>query len=170
LRHGADDDSMNGRASHRSCRRLAACLFALCLTGCIYDAPITPAPTRPVDPRLIGDWASADGKERVKVRPLDRQVYIIVYNGDLFRAFHSDVGGVSYASVQDIDRSDRKWAYIVYTLSRDGQQLTVRAVNSETIPDRSVRSPADARRALAAHAKDPKLFGDEPLELQRQKP
>jgi len=161
---------MNGQASHRSSRRLGICLFAVCLAGCIYDAPITPAPTRPVDPRLVGDWASADGKERVKVRPLDREVYIIVYNDDLFRAFHSDVGGVSYASVQDIDRSDRKWAYIAYTLSPDGQHLTVRAVNSETIPDHSVHSPADARRSLAAHAKDPKLFGDEPLELQRQKP
>ena len=167
---GAHDVLMNSGEAHRFRRWLALLLAALSLAGCIYDAPLTASPTRPVDPRLVGDWGSADGKERVKVRPLDRQVYIIVYNGDLFRAYHSDLGGVSYASVQDIDGRDRKWAYVAYTLSPDGQHLTVRAVNSETIPDKTIRSPADARRALAAHAKDPKLFGDEPLELQRQKP
>lgn len=149
--------------------RFLPCLVALWLAGCIYDVPITPTPTRDVDARLVGDWASADGKERVKVRPLDRQVYVIAYNGDLFRAWHSDLGGASFASVQDIDGRDRKYAYIEYALSADGQKLRVRAVNVQTIPVSVVHSPAEARRALTAHAKDPKLFSDEPLDLRRQK-
>ena len=147
---------------------LLACLAALALCACIYDVPLTAAPTRDVDARLVGDWASPDGTERVKVRPLDQQHYIVVYNGDVFRAYHSDVGGRPFATVQDLDGPERKFAYISYSLSADGQRLRVLAVNADTIP-KSLRTPAAARRLLAAHADDPKLFGDEPLDLVRQK-
>ena len=65
--------------------------------------PITPSPTQKVQERLLGDWTSADGKEKMKVRKLDDSVYIVYYDGDLFRAYHSDVAETAFASVQDLN-------------------------------------------------------------------
>jgi hypothetical protein len=39
-----------------------------------------------VQERLLGDWVSLDGKENMKVRRLDDNIYIVYYDGDLFRA------------------------------------------------------------------------------------
>ena len=70
---------------------IAVCLCILGFRACEYDVPITPSPTQKVQERLLGDWTSADGKEKMKVRKLDDSVYIVYYDGDLFRAYHSDV-------------------------------------------------------------------------------
>jgi hypothetical protein len=64
----------------------------LAFTACQYEVPITSNPTRKVEERLLGDWTSADGKEKLKLRRLDDSIYIVYYDGDLFRAYHSDLG------------------------------------------------------------------------------
>jgi cytochrome c2 len=102
----------------------AACFFALC--GCEYEVPLTAKPTRKIDEKLVGDWISTDGKEKMKVRRLDDSIYIVSYNGDLFGAFHSDVAKTSFVSVQDIDSADRKYAYLTWKLSDDGKRLGLR--------------------------------------------
>jgi hypothetical protein len=43
-------------------------------SACEYEAPITPSPTQKVQKRLLGDWTSTDGKEKMKVRKLDDSV------------------------------------------------------------------------------------------------
>jgi hypothetical protein len=106
----------------------ALCIFAL--SGCEYEVPITSNPTRKVDERLLGDWTSKDGKDKMKVRRLDDSIYIVSYNGDLFRAYHSDVAKTSFVSVQDIDSADRKYAYLTWKLSDDGKRLGLRVVNN----------------------------------------
>src|SRR5207302_4549293 len=72
--------------------RVAIGLCSLAFTACQYDVPITSAPTRKVQDRLLGDWTSTDGKEKLKLRSLDDSTYIVYYDGDLFRAYHSDIG------------------------------------------------------------------------------
>ena len=62
---------------------------------------------------MLGDWTSADGKEKLKLRSLDDSVYIVYYDGDLFRAYHSDVAQTAFASVQDLNSRDRKFAYVI---------------------------------------------------------
>jgi hypothetical protein len=57
------------------------------------------APTRKVQEQQLGDWTSDDGKERLKLRKLDNSIYIVYYDGDLFRAYHSDVAETSFATV-----------------------------------------------------------------------
>ena len=64
---------------------------SLACTACQYGVPITSDTTRKVQERLLGDWTSSDGKEKLKLRSLDDSVYIVYYDGDLFRAYHSDV-------------------------------------------------------------------------------
>src|SRR5205823_11761729 len=64
-------------------------LCSLAFTACQYDVPITSGPTRKVQERLLGDWTSADGREKLKLRSLDDSAYIVYYDGDLFRAYHS---------------------------------------------------------------------------------
>ena len=127
-------------------RRLAlavgVCLELLLLGACQYDVPITPAPTRNVDQRLLGDWLSADGKENMKVRRLDDSVYIVYYDGDLFRAYHSEIAETPFVTVQDLNANNRKYAYLVWKLSDDGKSLNLRSVSDKVIPKETKDSPA----------------------------
>jgi hypothetical protein len=148
-------------------RSLAALAMAATLAACIYDAPLTANATRRVDARLVGDWTSDDGKENLKVRALDATTYLVILNGDPFRAWHSDSAEMPFVTVQDLDDPARKYAYIKYALSDDGQRLTAYAVNSETIPS-TLKSSSEARRLVRASLESPKLFVDEPLELVRR--
>ena len=152
-------------------RRLALAVGVwLCILGfsaCQYDVPITPAPTRNVDQRLLGDWLSADGKENMKVRRLDDSVYIVYYDGDLFRAYHSDVAETPFASVQDINSNDRKYAYVVWKLSDDGEHLRLRNVSDKVIP-KETRDSATVVALLTKNARNPELFGEE-IEFNKEK-
>ena len=46
----------------------------------------------------------------MKVRRLDDNTYVVYYDGDLFRAYHSDVAETSFATVQDLNSNDHKYA------------------------------------------------------------
>ena len=147
--------------------RWLALLAACVLTGCIYDVPITASGTRTIDARLIGDWASADGKENLKIRELTATTYLLLLNGDPFRAYHSDFAGASFVTVQDLNGLDRKYAYLKYALSPDGKKLTAWAVNSDTVP-KTLRTSGEARRLLRQNIANPRLYVDEPLELMKK--
>ena len=85
-------------------------ICSLAFSACQYEVPITSAPTRKVQEQLLGNWKSSDGKEELKVRSLDDSVYIVYYDGDLFRAYHSDVAKTPFVTVQDLNSTDRKYA------------------------------------------------------------
>lgn len=141
-------------------------LCSLAFTACQYDVPITSGPTRKVQDRLLGDWTSADGKEKLKLRSLDDSIYIVYYDGDLFRVYHSDVAEMPFASVQDLNSNDRKYAYVVWKLSSDGKSLTLRSVN-KVIPKETKDSAAVAA-LLTKNARNPELFGEE-IEFTKEK-
>jgi hypothetical protein len=113
-----------------------------------------------VQERLLGDWVSLDGKENMKVRRLDDSIYIVYYDGDLFRAYHSDVAETPFVSVQDINSSDRKYAYVVWKLSDDGKRLTLRNVQSKLIP-KEQKDSGRVAELLKENARNPELFGEE---------
>jgi hypothetical protein len=136
-------------------------LVCLCFVGaCVYEVPVTLNPTRKVEERLLGNWTSSDGKEHMNVRRLDENRYVVYYDGDLFRAYHSDVGGTPFASVQDLNSNDRKYAYVVWKLSDDGNNLTLRNVNDKVVPKESKDSAAVAM-LLEKNARNPDLLGEE---------
>jgi len=151
-------------SSNLICRRLgfgvAVCLCILAVNACEYEVPITWSPTRKVQERLLGDWVSLDGKENMKVRRLDDSIYIVYYDGDLFRAYHSDVAETPFVSVQDINSSDRKYAYVVWKLSDDGKRLTLRNVQSKLIP-KEQKDSGRVAELLKENARNPELFGEE---------
>jgi len=157
-----------GDGARRCSQGLALVAMVAVLAGCIYDAPLTANATRRVDARLVGDWTSDDGKENLKVRTLDPTTYLLILNGDPFRGWHSDFADVPFVTVQDLDNPARKYAYLKYSLSGDGQRLTAYAVNSDLVPS-TLKSSSEARRLLRASLENPKLFVDEPLELVRRK-
>ncbi|MEO5764663.1 MAG: hypothetical protein ABIR52_05080 [Casimicrobiaceae bacterium] len=142
--------------------------MVVALAGCIYDAPLTANATHRVDARLVGDWSSDDGKELLKVRTLDNTTYLLVLNGDPFRAWHSDFADTPFVTVQDLDAPSRKYAYLKYALSDDGTRLTAFAVNTDLIPA-TLKSSSEARRLVRANLDNPKLFVDEPLAFVRRK-
>jgi hypothetical protein len=146
---------------------VAVCLCILAFAACEYEAPITPIPTRNVEERLLGDWVSLDGKEQMKVRRFDDNIYIIYFDGDLFRAYHSDFAETPFVSVQDINSSDRKYAYVVWKLSGDGKHLSLRSVQSKVIP-KEQKDSARVAELLKENAKNPDLFGEE-IEFKKEK-
>ena len=137
------------------------------LIACQYDIPITSAPTRKVQERLLGDWTSADGKEKLKLRSLDDSIYIVYYDGDLFRAYHSDLAETPFTTVQDLNSSERKYAYVIWKLSDDGKNLRLQSVNDKVVPKES-RDSATVVALLTKNASNPELFGEE-IEFQKEK-
>ena len=85
-----------------------------------------------------------DGKENLRVRSLDDSTYVVYYDGDLFRAYHSDVAEMPFVSVQDLNSTDRKYAYVVWKLSDDGKRLTLRSVSDKVVPKETRDSAAIA--------------------------
>jgi hypothetical protein len=148
-------------------RRLAFCLCVLALAACQYEAPITSTPTRKVQEQLLGNWISNDGKENMRVRRLDDSTYVVYYDGDLFRAYHSDLAETRFASVQDLNSHDRKYAYVVWKLSDDGKRLTLGSINNKIIP-KETRDSAAAAALLTKNARNPELFGEE-IEFRKEK-
>ena len=145
---------------------IVACLCILAFSACEYEVPITSSPTRKIQEQLLGNWVSLDGKENMRVRRLDDSTYVVYYDGDLFRAYHSDVGEMPLASVQDLNSNDRKYAYVVWKLSSDGKGLTLRSVNN-VIPKETKDSAAVAA-LLTKNARNPELFGEE-IEFRKEK-
>ena len=142
-------------------------LCSLAFTACQYDVPITLNPTRKVEQRLLGDWISLDGRENLKVRSLDDSVYIVYYDGDLFRAYHSDVGDRPFATVQDLNSSDRKYAYVIWKLSDDGKNLRLQNVNDKIV-SKETKDSASVVALLTKNAGNPELFGEE-IEFKKEK-
>ena len=146
---------------------VGTCLCTLAFGACQYDVPITSGPTRNVQERLLGDWTSADGKEKLKLRSLDDSTYVVYYDGDLFRAYHSDVGDTPFASVQDLNSNDRKYAYIIWKLSDDGESLRLRNLNDKVVP-KDAKDSATVVALLRKNAGNPELFGEE-IEFSKEK-
>ena len=146
---------------------LAIGVCTLAFTACQYEIPITSAPTQKVQERLLGDWTSADGREKLKLRSLDDSIYIVYYDGDLFRAYNSDVADTPFATIQDLNSSERKYAYVIWKLSDDGKNLRLRNVNEKVVP-KGTRDSATVVALLTKNAGNPELFGEE-IEFKKEK-
>jgi hypothetical protein len=108
-----------------------------------------------------------DGKENMRVRRLDDSIYVVYYDGDLFRAYHSDVAETPFASVQDLNSDDRKYAYVVWKLSDNDKHLSLRNVNRKVIP-KETRDSAAVAALLTKNVRNPELFGEE-IEFRKEK-
>jgi hypothetical protein len=146
---------------------VAICLCILLFNACEYEVPITSSPTRKVQEPLLGNWVSLDGKENMRVRRLDDSTYVVYYDGDLFRAYHSDVAETPLASVQDLNSNDRKYAYVIWKLSDDAKRLSSRNVNRKVIPKKT-RDLATVAALLTKNVRNPELFGEE-IEFRKEK-
>ena len=96
----------------------------------------------------------------MKVRRLDDNTYVVYYDGDLFRAYHSDVAETPFATVQDLNSNNRKYAYIVWKLSDDGKNLRLRIVNDKVVP-KETKDSAIVVALLRRNGRNPELFGEE---------
>jgi lipopolysaccharide export LptBFGC system permease protein LptF len=146
---------------------IAVLLCILAFGACQYEVPITQSPTRKVQEQLLGNWVSLDGKENMRVRRLDDSTYVVYYDGDLFRAYHSDVGDTPFVSVQDLNSNDRKYAYVIWKISNDGKSLRLRSVNDKVI-SKETKDSAAMVALLTKNAGNPELFGEE-IEFRKEK-
>jgi hypothetical protein len=142
-------------------------LGILAFNACQFEVPITSSPTRKVQEQLLGNWVSLDGKENMKVRRLDDNTYVVYFEDDLFRAYHSDVAETPFATVQDLNSSDRKYAYVIWNLSDDGKDLRLRSVSDKVVP-KETKDSATVIELLTKNASNPELFGEE-IEFKKEK-
>ena len=101
------------------------------------------------------------------MRRLDDRTYVVYYDGDLFRAYHSDVTEIPLVSVQDLNSNDRKYAYVTWKLSDDRNRLTLRSVNDKVVP-KEMKNSTTAAALLTKNARNPELFGEE-IEFRKEK-
>jgi len=148
---------------------VCAGICCLALIGCEYAVPITSGPTRGIDKRLLGNWVSSDGKNTMKVRRLDDSIYIVSFNGYLFRAYHSDIDDAPLASVQDIDSSERKYCYRKWNLTDDGRALVLHSVNNKVVP-KEIKDSGAVQQLLRKHLNDPELYKDETRFTKKSQP
>jgi len=120
-----------------------------------------------VQEQLLGNWVSLDGKENMRVRRLDDSIYIVYYDGDLFRAYHSDVAETPFVSVQDLNANSRKYAYVFWKLSDDGKTLSLRNVTDKVVPT-GIKDSATIVALLKQNARNPDLLAEE-IEFQKEK-
>ena len=143
---------------------LLLALLGLILAGCNFDVPLTAKPTRPINDQLVGDWLSTDTDAarvvRMNVRKLDETTYAVSYDGDLYRAFHSDFAGLSLVSAQDLNSRERKYAYFTWQLSADGARLTLKGVSTRVIPD-TTKDAGVIQELIKKNRSNPELFGEE---------
>lgn len=144
------------------------CLF---FSGCDFESPLTSAPTRKIDSRLLGNWLSIDKdtkkEEGMTVRKLDDYTYVVSIDGDIYRVYHSDFTGVAFVSAQDLNSNDRKYVYYRWSLSADGNQLTLQTVSTGVIPGETKPSAA-IQELIEQNLTNPKLFREE-LQFTRKK-
>ena len=77
------------------------------------------------------------------------------------------VAEMPFASVQDLNSNDRKYAYVVWKLSDDGKRLSLRNVSNKIIP-KETRDSATVAAILTKNARNPQLFGEE-IEFRKEK-
>ena len=133
------------------------CWAAFC--GCIYDSPITARPTRKVDEKFLGNWTSQDGKVKMMVARYDASNYVVLYDGELYHAWHSDVAGTPFLTVQLLDSTEPanayKFTYSTWTLADDGT-LHGRGVNDQIIPD-ATKGSASVQKLLKQNGSSAKF-------------
>lgn len=142
-------------------RTITVVACSLVLLSCHYDVALTAEPTRAADARLAGTWTLVEPEkdEKMDVRLYDDRHYVVAYNGDLYRAFHSDVAGLPLLSVQNLNDRERKYLFLEWKLSDDGKRLTIRALRTELVPE-TTRSRDALVERIEANRDDPKLFGE----------
>ena len=146
--------------------------FAVCLlfSSCIYEAPITEKPTRKVDEKLIGTWIGKSEKNdetvKMKVVKLDDSTYIVDFDNHLYRAWHSDVAGMPFFSVQDLEENEKQFSYSSWKLNDDGR-LVGRSVSDKLVPDEA-KTSKEVQQLLEKNSKNPALF-NEPMTFMREK-
>lgn len=136
--------------------RLLLVALGVALTGCEYDAPLSPQPEGPIDEMVLGSWRSADAAFRV--RRFDSNHYVVVCNDRLYRGWHTPVAGLRLVTLQTLEATPAKFIYMTYEVSAPDGPLLLRFVSHDVI-DKSLRDPAAIRRAIEMNARNPKLLG-----------
>ena len=86
---------------------------------------------------------------------------------EIFSALTTPTSRKPFATPQELNSSDRKYAYAVWKLSDDGKNLRLRNVNDKVVPKETKDSAAVAA-LLTKNARNPELFGEE-IEFRKEK-
>ena len=142
-------------------RTITVVVCSLILLRCTYEIPLTAEPTRAADERLVGTWTitAPDENDQLEIRLYDDRHYVVTNKGDLYRAYHSDVAGLQLMTVQNLNDRERKYLFMEWKLSEDGKRLTLRAIQTEVVPE-SMRDRDAMIKLIQDNRDNPKLFGE----------
>jgi hypothetical protein len=145
-------------------------VFALLLASCVYEFPIAVEPTRKIDARLVGTWLGEKPEDTVEVRQFDDAHYVLLSDGKFYRAYHTDVAGVPFVTIQSIDSleaKERKYWFVSYEVADGGEKLNVRSVNKDTVPD-TAKSSKEIEKLITENLKNPKLLNEDGMTYRRK--
>jgi hypothetical protein len=134
-----------------------ALILTFLLAGCDHSFPLTAAPTGPIDARLVGDWVTHDGSKTLTllVRRYDDQHLVFVHDGQLYRAWPSEIGRQPFLTVQALGGTKSPFVFAHYQLDDNGRLLTVRIVQYGTVPETTTTSAAAQEILLKPPAPSP---------------
>ncbi len=150
---------------------LLAGLFA----GCVYEAPVVPDHTVPIDPAVLGMWESIpnpddtnDRKERLLILKYSDTEYVVQYpiseESMYFKAYSFKLEGLSLVQVQLIGVNNgapaeehRKYHVVSYSLKNG--VLELQTLNTALI-DENIKTTKGLQDAIRKNKSDKSLFHD----------
>lgn len=166
--------------------RVTAILFitvVLFLTGCVYEAPLTPEHTIPIDRSVLGVWKPVPGKGkepgdvRMMVLRYSDTEYLVHYpageDGLYYRGYPVRIGKVSCVQLEVIGTwegpldGDAKELFCVASYSLADGELEVKVLNTSLVP-KDLKGGEALKRAFLEHQDREDLF-TEPARFVRVK-
>jgi hypothetical protein len=147
------------------------------LAGCVYEAPVTPEHSVPIDPAVLGLWEIKPENgpaDRMLVLKFSATEYVVHYpmkqDAMYFRAYPVKVDDGTLVQIQFLGtgrqaaaESERRYHVVKYR--RDGDVLEVRTVNPEVL-GKNLRTSRELQEAIKQKAGDANLF-EAPQRFQR---
>ena len=149
------------------------CSSDLCcavLMGCEYTVPLFSTPQQKIDPALVGQWSRtlpSGETEAVLVLPWSDQEYLVAFPANkpetmYARATLTPVAGLPLIQLHWIGTAQAKLptdarVYQFATFSRQGDQITLRLLNSARI-NTAIATSAALIQAITQNKEAPDLF------------
>jgi hypothetical protein len=155
--------------------------ISLLLAGCL-PFPLGNPENSTVDSKLAGYWFAQDEDRQtlITLYPFDAHTYVLhaaefKKDGDkfqaldlqLYKAWLTSVKGATFITLEPLSQhlpnmQDEKRAYLVARLIREGDGLSVKGVDADFEPMKTVKSAADVARVIADNLENQKLYSENP--------
>lgn len=159
-------------------KKTLAVLSIALLAGCDYSVPLSPAPSMPIDRRILGAWErpkSTNEMERLVILELGPDEYFVSYPsgtpGSMFaqawltRCESRTLVQLEWFGTAEGNMPDGSEVYQIASYSLTNNELTVRMLNPSVV-GKGAKTPDELAKAIEAKHNDAALF-QEPMVFKK---